>query len=266
MTRLEFPDYLDHIRRSSARFREVLTICDPGARVPSCPDWTAADLLWHLGEVQWFWAQVISQRPAGPPDDDAHPDRPGDHAGLLAFFDRSSTDLVDALAAADPAEPAWSWADDQQHVGFTYRRQAHESLIHRLDAEQTAGLVTPLDPRLAADGVAELVDVMYGGEPPAWGRFEPGEGQVEIELTDVGTTLRVSPGMFFGTDPESGHNYDGPHLLVVPAEGEPAATVRGTAADVDAWMWKRGDDAAITWTGDAGSRERFLSAIGSALN
>ncbi|KAA1424197.1 maleylpyruvate isomerase family mycothiol-dependent enzyme [Nocardioides antri] len=266
MTRLSHVDYLAHLRRDSARFREVLATCDPEARVPACPDWSAADLLWHLGEVQWFWSQVISHRPAGPPEDDAHPERPGDHGGLLAFFDRSSADLTAALAAADPAEPAWSWADDQQTVGFTFRRQAHEALIHRLDAEQAAGVVTPLDPTLAADGVAELVEVMYGGEPPAWGRFEPGEGQVAIELTDVGTTIRVSPGMFFGTDPDSGRSYDGPHLLVVPAEGEPTATVRGTASAVDTWIWKRNGDAEITWTGDAGPRERFLAAIGSALN
>ena len=39
---------------------------------------------------------------------------------------------------ADPAEPAWTWSAEQT-VGFTLRRQAHEALIHRLDAEQTAG-------------------------------------------------------------------------------------------------------------------------------
>lgn len=45
MTRLAFPDYLDHLRTESARFRAVLTDCDPAARVPACPEWDAGDLL-----------------------------------------------------------------------------------------------------------------------------------------------------------------------------------------------------------------------------
>ncbi|GAA3830894.1 maleylpyruvate isomerase family mycothiol-dependent enzyme [Nocardioides panacisoli] len=261
MTRLSPTEYLDHIRSESARFRAVLAGCDPAARVPACPDWDAADLLWHLGEVQWFWSQVIGRRPAAPREDDPRPDRPGDTAGLLAFFDESSGALVAALESADPTEPAWSWADEQR-VGFTYRRQAHEALIHRLDAEQTAGTTTPLDARLAADGVAELMEVMYGGEPPAWGRFEPGVGQVDVRITDAGETIRVRPGTFVGTDPESGKAYDGPHLLVVPEpSGAAAATVAGTAADLDAWLWKRAGDAGVTWDGDEAARDGFLAAV-----
>ena len=51
MSRLEYPTYLDHIRTESARFRAVLTGCDPTARVPACPDWNAADLVWHLSLI-----------------------------------------------------------------------------------------------------------------------------------------------------------------------------------------------------------------------
>ena len=66
MTRLPPETYLDHIRTESARFREVLTACDPEARVPSCPDWSAADLLWHLATVQRWWAEVVAARPGRP--------------------------------------------------------------------------------------------------------------------------------------------------------------------------------------------------------
>ena len=36
----------------------------PGCR--TCPDWTAADLLWHLGEVQSFWATIVRERLTDP--------------------------------------------------------------------------------------------------------------------------------------------------------------------------------------------------------
>jgi uncharacterized protein (TIGR03083 family) len=263
--RPSFPAYLDHIRTESARFREVLGGCDPRARVPGCPDWDAADLLWHLAEVQWFWARTIRLRPAPPEDDAVRPERPEAYADLLDLFDSCSADLVAQLEAADPAEPAWHWSDEQT-VGTSYRRQAHEALIHRLDAEQTAGQVTPLDPALAADGVMELLEVMYGGEPPAWGRFEPGESLVRLELTDLGQEVWVRPGMFYGTDPDSQKNYDGPHLLVAEPGGAAAAEVRGEAAALDAWLWKRRGDEGIEVSGDPAAFSAFRGAVGASLD
>lgn len=267
MTRLSPQVYLDHLVTESARFRDVLADCDPAARVPACPDWDASDLLWHLGAVQWFWARMIAKRPGPPtaPEDDA-PERPDEVSGLLAFFDRASHDLAAGLAAADPSEPAWSWAPEQT-VGFTHRRQAHEALIHRVDAEQAAGVTSALDPALAADGVAELMEVMYGGRPPAWGRFEPRPGELTLEITDAATTIRVRPGHLTGIDPESGDDVTGPHLLVVPeSSAPPAATIRGTAADLDTWLWRRRDDARITVTGDEASYGAFRAAVDQPID
>ncbi|WP_122817345.1 maleylpyruvate isomerase N-terminal domain-containing protein [Nocardioides pantholopis] len=269
-TLLEYPAYLDHIRRDSRRFREVLTDCDPATPVPGCPDWTAADLLWHLTEVQSFWAQTVRSRPAAPPQEGPGPARPTAYADLLATFDERSAALVDELAAADPRDPAWHWAPEQT-VGTSYRRQAHEALIHRLDAEQTAGAVTPLDPVLAADGVHEALDVMYGGKPPAWGRFEPGPHHVRLDLVDQGTSIWARPGSFHGTDPESGRRYDDPHLQVVPApDAPPAAVISGRAADVDAWLWHRLGEHVVgpvlKVTGDRAAYDALLTAVSESVD
>lgn len=266
MTRLTFPAYLDHIRSESARLEAVLAACDPEARVPACPDWSADDLLWHHSEVQWFWSEVVRRRPGGPPDDELRRGRADTHAGLVEQHAESSASLVDALSRADPAEAAWTWAPEQT-VGFTYRRQAHESLIHRLDAEQAAGVASPLDPALAADGVAELLEVMYGGEAPGWGRIEPGVQHVRLDLTDTGHALWTQPCTFLGTHPESGKVYDGPHVLLVADPGtEPDAVVSGTAADLDAWLWKRRERDAVTVEGDPAAFAALLAAVGPPLD
>ncbi|WP_182526738.1 maleylpyruvate isomerase family mycothiol-dependent enzyme [Nocardioides dongkuii] len=265
MATLEYPAYLGHIREESRRFRDVLAGCDPAARVPACPEWDAADLVWHLAEVQWFWARTVRDRPA-PPDDGPHPERPTTYDGLLAAFDAHSSSLVAELEAAGPDAPAWHWAPVQT-VGTSYRRQAHEALIHRLDAEQTAGTVTPLDPALAGDGVLELLDVMYGGEPPAWGRFEPSAHHVRVDLTDLGTSIWAQPGLFVGTEPESGKVYDGPHVLVVGDPGtDPDAVVAGAAPDLDAWLWRRRDDTGIAITGDRAAYDGFRVAVDQPLD
>ena len=175
--------YLEHLRTESDRFRAAVTTADPAARVPTCPDWSAADLLWHLAGVQWHWAEAVEKRPAQP-DEAAQPPRPDDVAGLLAFFDDSHRRLATALEQAEPSEEAWTWSSDHT-VGFILRRQAHEALIHRVDAERAAASPTPVDASLAADGVLEALDVMFGGLPP-WGSWEPLPHLVRVDCTDTG--------------------------------------------------------------------------------
>jgi uncharacterized protein (TIGR03083 family) len=246
--RLDYPTYLDHLRTESARFRSALAGCDPAARVPTCPDWDAADLLWHLAGVQLFWAKVLRHRPATPDDpeiaDEKAAERPESYAELLEAFDDYSHALVTELERADPEDEAWHWSGDNR-VATTFRRQAHEAAIHRIDAELTAGVpVTPLDPALADDGVAEVLGVMYGGEPE-WGRFDRTGEALEVHLTDTGSRLLVVLGLFSGTLPDGSKTYeDEPDLWLVDDGPEPTATISGRAADVDTWLWHR--DPALT--------------------
>src|SRR5665647_3398698 len=58
--------FLAVIREQSERFLEALNGVQADAPVPSCDGWLADDLLWHLAEVQHFWAVVA----AGAPGDD----------------------------------------------------------------------------------------------------------------------------------------------------------------------------------------------------
>jgi uncharacterized protein (TIGR03083 family) len=260
MAKLEFSDYLRHIRDESHRFRDVLSDCDPRSRVPSCPDWNASDLLWHLADVQWFWARDVRTRPDSPGEGLQHPERPTTYDGLLAAFDESSAALVAELEAADPAETAWTWANEQS-VGFILRRQAHEALIHRLDAELTAGSVTPLDARLAADGVLECLDVMFGGCPP-WGEFAGLPHRVRVDVTDADESVWVQIGRFTGTDPETDVHYDEDDIRVVDDPGtDPDAVIEGPAGALDAWLWRRGDDSAVRVHGDKAVYDHFRLAV-----
>jgi len=261
MAQLPYPEYLAHMRADSVRFRELLADCDPNAPVPSCPAWTAADLLWHLGEVQHWWTAMVVDRPAGP-DAYQEPDRPATYDGLLAFYDQGLDGLPRALAAADPTEEAWSWSSDPDHhrVGWIARRQAHEALIHRLDAELTTDDLTALDPTLAADGVAECLAVMYGGLPP-WGTFDPLPRHVEFRMPDVGTSVWVQLGLFSGQPPE-GERIDGqPDLHVVEEPGDVAdAVVAADAGTLDAWLWHR-SAADVDLSGDEATLDHLRAVL-----
>ncbi|TNM39759.1 maleylpyruvate isomerase family mycothiol-dependent enzyme [Nocardioides albidus] len=267
MTRLEHSTYLDHLRAESARFLAVLEGCDPEARVPSCPDWDAADLLWHLGEVQHFWEHVVRTRPE-PPESYEEPERPSSFDGLVAFFRATHETFIGQFEKADPTDPAWFWSGNPAHQNIAHlaRRQAHEALIHRRDAELAAGQVTDLPAALAADGVDEILDVMYGGLPP-WGRFEPREQYAEFRATDTGSSVWVQLGTFSGTTPEGVERSGEPDQHVVADPGVPAdLVVTGTASDLDAWLWHRAGDERISITGDDAVRTQVAAVLGQSID
>src|SRR5438105_15171100 len=114
-------DYLGHLARESARFAEAIGQAPPDAAVPTCPDWNADDLLWHLAEVQFFWSTVVREGLDGDEAEKRKPERPADRAGLLAFCRRASRDLGEILAGSSPQTPAWTWSEDHT-VGFIRRR------------------------------------------------------------------------------------------------------------------------------------------------
>lgn len=270
-------DYLDHLARESARFALVLDGTAPEARVPSCPDWTADDLLWHLAKVQGFWGSIVRQRILTL--DDARvldPERPVGRPALREFYARASTELSGSLASSPPGTRVWTWADDDQSVSFVRRRQAHEALIHRVDAELTAGSRTSMDPALSADGVDEALRLMYGGDQPAWGTFTPDPGKtLRIGAADTGDSWQVSLGRFTGTDPADQEAHDQPAFQITAAgqgmgagQGteQAAAAISGTAADLDCWLWHRPSLAALDSSGDMTVISGFEAIIATGIS
>src|SRR4051812_10441407 len=119
-------DFLAPIRRDSDRFYAAADTADPSARVDSCPDWNVGDLVWHLGEVHWFWATIIEIK-AGDPDDaeKLKPPRPDDHREVIAFGRAQADRMISLLAQHDDATPVWTWAlnESDHSVGFIRRHQ-----------------------------------------------------------------------------------------------------------------------------------------------
>ena len=262
-------DYLGHLARESALFGHALDGAASDARVPTCPDWNADDLLWHLGEVQWFWGTIVREGVDSRAALAMARPRPDSRPGLMDFYLTASADLGKALAAASPQTPAWTWSDDHT-VGFIIRRQAHEALIHRVDAELTAGQRrSVMDPALSADGVDEALRIMYGGDLPQWGTFAAADGRtVRIHAADTGDSWFVTLGRFSGTDPDDDKSYDQPGIEVARTDhdGAAAATVRGRAADLDCWLWQRPTDAPPERAGDARALADFDAVIARGID
>ena len=260
--------YLDHLDGESRRFTDVLARVDPAVPVPTCPDWTTADLVWHLTEVQWFWGSIaegrITDADAADAVDNDKPPRPSDYQELLALSGTARERLSAAVADGPDDTALWSWAAEQT-LGFTRRRQAHEALIHRVDAELTAGIpVAPLDAQLAADGIDEVLTVMWG-DVPAWASFSSTDLVVALEAADTGDAWLVELGRMIGTSPRSGKSYDEPTTTVLaPSSRAADALVRGSAADLDLWLWNRGSTG-MTRSGDQAALDGVAALVAAGV-
>lgn len=186
--------------------------------VPACPGWTTADLLDHVAGVQEFWASVTRLGGAAPTE---HPVF-GAAGDPVARVRAATADLVSAFRSAGPDGLTWAWwAQEPVPVGRSMRRQAHEALVHRADAEQAAGIEPDLASRLAADGVREWAELMIAGVRSP----DPGRPQrVVLYSGDVGERCVVELS-------------DGPPRLVDSTEAD--AIVVGAAADLDLLVWRR---------------------------
>ncbi|GAA0584975.1 maleylpyruvate isomerase family mycothiol-dependent enzyme [Paractinoplanes ferrugineus] len=157
---LEFPGLLLLIDDRSAAFRATVAAAPSfDAPVPSCPGWTLADLVRHLGRGRRKAAAIVAAGPADAPPTDLGPEPPEDRAALLAWLDESVELLARTLREAGPDRACWTWWGDSQSPstsGGVARHQVQEVAVHTYDAQLALGAPQPLPAVVALDGVEEF--------------------------------------------------------------------------------------------------------------
>ncbi|NEA39600.1 maleylpyruvate isomerase family mycothiol-dependent enzyme [Streptomyces sp. SID11385] len=222
-------DHLKALRHELDAFDSALD-GDLSARVAHCGDWSLADLAVHRGAGNLWVVTAVRKRHGRGYDEGA---APRERDALREWHARSARDLVAALSA-DPATEAWTFSPPRT-VAFWLRRRAQETLMHRWDAEHARGATSPMDPALAADGVAEVFDTM-APRMVSRGAAVPPARAVRLTATDTGDAWVHGP-------------------------GEPVAEVAGPAEGLLLMLWGRKprDHASLTWAGDRAAGAEALS-------
>ena len=195
-----FVEEVDHLGTRLADTAEQ----DLEVAVPTCPGWSASDLVRHVAQV------------------DEHK--------------IASTELQRVHEPTDPS-PTW-WPDDQT-VGFWARRMAHETAIHGADAELAFGPATPLDAALAVDGIDEILKIMLAGD---WSEA-PSPGSIGQRVAVVGgdrtwiitlgrTSIQVAEGFLDGVSATVGGEPSNVDLWLWGRAPEEALEVSGEQSDV----------------------------------
>jgi uncharacterized protein (TIGR03083 family) len=242
--------YLDHIARQAEALRSAAVAAGQDAEVPTCPEWNVLDLVHHQARVHAMARAALATDPNG---DRPQLTPPREWDELLAWWDKQLAELLDALRTTPLDAPAWSFHPRFNTAAFWPRRQAHETAIHRLDAEHAlAGSAAPtavptliFDPDLASDGIDELLTVFVSGRPakiPV-----DAEKRVVFHAADAGRlwVAHLRPDQPIEISPAQG------------AEIADDASVVGTADAVYRAVWKRPSTALIS--GDATLLDAFMA-------
>lgn len=244
---MDFTAHVENLRIEAERLAAVAEL-GLDAAVPSCPGWTVRDVVSHTGEVYHHKIEIlrgglIEEPPerVSPPDTD-----------LLAWFVDAAAMLGDALAAAGPEQPAWTWFEEDQTSGFWGRRMAQETLIHRIDVELAHEVVTAVDPALATDGADEIIMTMMTGTPD-WSDVTSTDRTARLVTSDTRSQWDLRLVTFSGLSPRSGMEFiDEPSLLVETFDEEPGTVIAGPAEQLDRYLWGRGPGSGLlVVTGDA---------------
>ncbi|HMC42437.1 MAG TPA: maleylpyruvate isomerase N-terminal domain-containing protein, partial [Acidimicrobiales bacterium] len=105
---MEYSDHVVAVGREIAVISDALRGGPLDVRVPTCPDWTLADLTRHLGEFTGFWTHVLCEG-TGTEKTPYRDPPPGND--LAPWFAEVAPHLVTMLQATPPHTQVWTWKE-----------------------------------------------------------------------------------------------------------------------------------------------------------
>ncbi|EIF00027.1 maleylpyruvate isomerase family mycothiol-dependent enzyme [Saccharomonospora glauca] len=206
-----------------------------GAVVPTCPGWTLGEVVRHVGDVhraasQWLLRGEAPRRWRREP-------YPGQT--VQSYLREGAEALCEVIAAREPSAPAATWWDGDPTIGFWCRRMAHETTVHRVDAERAAGVENSEIPHdIALDGIDEALLLWFGHRLPMLGVTATRPASVAVAAGGCRWIARMTPESTVAWRSTAGE-----------VEGADAV-VSGEPARVFLWLWGRQGPGAVTVTGD----------------
>jgi uncharacterized protein (TIGR03083 family) len=217
--------YIDCLRREGELMAAAAARADLDAPVPTCPGWTVRDLVRHVGLVHRWAAAHIVRRLTKPLDEseDLIGEWP-DNSGLVNWFRDGHSQLVSALEDSEPDMVCWTFLPAPSPRAHWARRQAHETGIHRVDAEIGAGgPITPISPAFAADGIEEMLFAFLGSQGGKPRSGPPRTLHLHASDVDGEWLTRIAPEA----------------ITTTREQGDADCTVRGPLSDLHMLLWNR---------------------------
>jgi uncharacterized protein (TIGR03083 family) len=256
MPQLAADRYVAEIEASTAGLAEILAEHDQSLPIPTCPEWTLRQLVTHVGRAQRWAAEITRTRSDASIPFREVPDGklPDDRAEQRAWLTAGATRIVDAVQEAG-SDLVWSFTGPTP-AGYWLRRMAHETLVHRADAQLGAGAEPELviEAEIAADAIDEWLMLLTGGL---------GNSDERTKALAAGSALHIH-----ATDDRLGGRgewmirRDADGLTVEPGHGKGDAALTGPAASLLLVLMRRrpASDPAVTVYGDSAVVDGWLAS------
>ncbi len=222
---------------SDGRLLVDLVASAPGTAVPACEPWTAEKLGRHVAGL-WAWVAACVEQAPEPVDPASLPVPPKGEA-LEPFATGALDSVLEVLDGADPEGLVHTWAGPRP-AAWWMRRLAHETSVHRVDAEQAVrGTDSGVVAEMAVDGIDEVL-ATYA--PLA---YQPGvPATVHLHATDADGEWLIE----LGDELAVRHEH---------AKGDVAA--RGPAGDLFLVLWHRRPTDGLEVFGEVAVLDRLLA-------
>ena len=260
---MEITEHIAALDRDGRLLADAAAEAGLAAAIPACPGWQVRDLVRHQAYVHGWAARHVTERPAEVIDED---DEAAVLAGgpaddeLIGAYRLGLARLVAALGDADPGLRCGTFLPAPSPLAFWARRQAHETAIHRFDAQSARregppGPQEAFPPDFAADGIDELI-AGFAARPR-----KDGPGQ-SLLVRATGMTTAVAWHYAWPADGQVTARRLPATAAAGPA-GRADCVVSGPASGVYLFMWNRctASDAGITVSGDPGILAAWRSSI-----
>ena len=226
---MPFDEHLAHLEADGIALRRAAER-DFSASVPSCPGWDAGVLLGHVGRVHTWATRCLDTSPSDRVRFDDVPAAPAIEE-LGRWYTSVHRSLVEALQRAGPDALVATWSRPQP-ARWWARRQAHETAVHRWDAQ--AAHEPPIARDLACDGIDEFLEVFA---PLIQARCTGTGGVIVLIARDAPRRwdLRLGP-----------DNTDVSYVRF----GHRVGTIEGGASDLLLALWGRLQPSALAVDGD----------------
>ncbi len=232
-------DVVDHIAaivENGRRLADAAASIRLDAAVPTCPGWDVRELVRHTGAIHRWATGYVRDARTEPWDVDL-----GDVVGtwpsdaeLDEWFRRGYADLAETLERAPDDLECFTFLAAPSPKAMWARRQAHETAIHRADAEAARGTEPVFAAEFAVDGIDELLSAFI--TRPGRGPRAEATRPVLVTAADTGDVWHV--GISQGD------------VLTTRQPAPAACMVRGTASQLYLALWNRRPFDGLEVTGD----------------